>query len=109
MGLQTFSVDRINLNKLTEDSNPYENLKYTQEIPIYPALPGNPPSPNHVFSAQTLSFWCQEAQDKGNGGAETTGMTLDVVETGQQLRGGVVWGQISTAELWFGYNYPLVN
>ena len=56
MGLQTFSVDRINLNKLTEDSNPYENLKYTQEIPIYPALPGNPPLPQPCFFSSNFVF-----------------------------------------------------
>ena len=47
-----------------------------------------------LFQLIVWSFSCQEAQEKGSGGVETTGMTLDVVETGRQLRGG--WSGLTT-------------
>ena len=83
MGLPQSSVDRIHL------SNPPSLIHH--EIPIYLALRNS----NHSFPAHFLELeTCQEAQEKGSGGVETTGMTLDVVETGRQLRGG--WNGLMT-------------
>ena len=96
MGLQECSVDKKNRSKPPLLIIP-TNLKHTHEISIYPALP---PQKEHFFSAKKLSDgMCQEAQDKGNGGVETSGMTLDVVVTGRQRMGEVGMGSDVVTEL----------